>query len=76
MVNLITYGAPANGVFGIPNCEESTESFDLCELAREVISAGVYTPWLQVYVQIIDNLPVESVGTESIEIIDYDCIMH
>ena len=48
MVNLITYGAPSNGIFGIPNCEETTESYELCDLVREIISAGAYQPWLQV----------------------------
>ncbi len=35
MVNLVSYGAPANGIFGIPNCEAETESYELCELARD-----------------------------------------
>ena len=61
MVNLITYGAPANGIFGIPNCEEETESYDLCELVREIVSAGVYQPWLQV-----GSLSALAPGRESI----------
>jgi palmitoyl-protein thioesterase len=48
MVNLITYGAPSNGIFGIPNCEEGTHNYALCELVREIVSAGAYEPWLQV----------------------------
>jgi hypothetical protein len=48
MVNLITYGAPSNGIFGIPNCEEGTHNYELCELVREIVSAGAYEPWLQV----------------------------
>jgi hypothetical protein len=48
MVNLVTYGAPSNGIFGIPNCEEGTHNYELCELVREIVSAGAYEPWLQV----------------------------
>jgi len=44
---LVTYGAPSNGQFGIPDCEETTDSYDLCELARQLLAAAVYDPDLQ-----------------------------
>ncbi len=56
MVNLITYGAPSNGIFGIPNCEEETHNYELCELVRELVSAGAYEPWLQVVLKSIQQL--------------------
>ena len=45
--NLITFGAPHQGVYGVPDCESATGSFVLCELVRELLSAGAYEPWIQ-----------------------------
>jgi len=44
---LITFGAPHQGVFGVPDCESTTGSYLLCEMVRQLIAAGVYTPWIQ-----------------------------
>jgi len=44
---LITFGAPHQGVFGVPECEVTTGSYLLCEMVRQLIAAGVYTPWIQ-----------------------------
>ena len=45
--NLITFGAPHQGVFGIPECLEATDFYELCEMARQLLSAGAYVPWIQ-----------------------------
>merc|ERR1719500_2225977 len=45
--NLITFGSPHQGVFGIPDCTHVTGSFELCELVNEILSAGAYEPWVQ-----------------------------
>jgi len=45
--NLITFGSPHQGVYGIPECTDATGSEALCELVRELLSAGAYTPWVQ-----------------------------
>jgi len=45
--NLITFGAPHQGVYGVPDCEPITGSYELCELVRELLSAGAYEPWIQ-----------------------------
>jgi len=45
--NLITFGAPHQGVFGVPDCAQVTGSFELCELVNELLSAGAYEPWVQ-----------------------------
>jgi len=45
--NLITFGSPHQGVYGIPDCTQATGSEDLCELVRELLSAGAYEPWIQ-----------------------------
>jgi len=45
--NLITFGAPHQGVYGVPDCEEATGSYELCVLVRELLSAGAYEPWIQ-----------------------------
>merc|ERR1711970_1518338 len=45
--NLITFGAPHQGVFGVPDCEIATGSYELCVLVRELLSAGAYEPWIQ-----------------------------
>jgi palmitoyl-protein thioesterase len=44
---LVTYGAPSNGIFGIPDCLETVDSYDLCELARQLLAAAAYDPELQ-----------------------------
>ena len=40
MKTLITFGSPHQGVFGVPHCVETTESYLLCELVRQLISLG------------------------------------
>jgi hypothetical protein len=62
--NLITFGAPHQGVFGVPSCEQLIGVFspllsptlpcpggegwkELCELVRDILTAGAYDPWLQ-----------------------------
>ena len=45
--NLITFGAPHQGVYGVPDCEIATGSYELCVLVREILSAGAYEPWVQ-----------------------------
>jgi len=45
--NLITFGAPHQGVFGVPDCTQFTGSEDLCELVRDLLSAGAYDPFIQ-----------------------------
>jgi len=45
--NLITFGAPHQGVFGVPECLEATGFYELCEMARQLLSAGAYVPWIQ-----------------------------
>merc|ERR1711892_376346 len=45
--NLITFGAPHQGVYGVPSCEIATGSYELCVLVREILSAGAYEPWIQ-----------------------------
>merc|ERR1711936_971836 len=45
--NLITFGSPHQGVFGIPDCTHVTGSLELCELVNEILSAGAYEPWVQ-----------------------------
>jgi len=45
--NLITFGAPHQGVYGVPDCEITTGSHDLCVFVRELLSAGAYEPWIQ-----------------------------
>lgn len=47
MKTLVTYGAPSNGIFGVPDCEASTGSYDLCELVRQILGAAVYDPDMQ-----------------------------
>merc|ERR1712098_132151 len=44
---LITFGAPHQGVYGVPDCEVATGSYELCVLVRELLSAGAYEPWIQ-----------------------------
>ena len=48
MKTLVTYGAPSNGVFGVPDCETETGSYELCEFVRQVLAAAAYDPDLQV----------------------------
>merc|ERR1719430_786448 len=45
--NLITFGSPHQGVYGIPDCSQATGSEELCNLVRELLSAGAYEPWIQ-----------------------------
>lgn len=40
MKTLITFGSPHQGVFGVPHCVETTDSYLLCELVRQLISLG------------------------------------
>ena len=47
MKNLITFGSPHQGVFGVPECESSLGSYALCELVRRLLSEGAYLPWIQ-----------------------------
>ena len=60
--NLITFGSPHQGVFGIPECEAEVPpafllllkdlqvgNVLLCELVRQLISLGAYEPWIQVW---------------------------
>lgn len=47
MKNLITFGSPHQGVFGVPSCEASVGSYELCELVRRLLSEGAYIPWIQ-----------------------------
>eukprot|EP00091_Calanus_sinicus_P009782 TRINITY_DN22741_c0_g1_i1.p1 TRINITY_DN22741_c0_g1~~TRINITY_DN22741_c0_g1_i1.p1 ORF type:complete len:279 (-),score=68.94 TRINITY_DN22741_c0_g1_i1:161-997(-) len=47
MKNLITFGSPHQGVFGVPECEASVGSYELCELVRRLLSEGAYIPWIQ-----------------------------
>ena len=42
MKTLITFGSPHQGVFGVPHCVETTDSYLLCELVRQLISLGGY----------------------------------
>merc|ERR1711976_1017903 len=44
---LITFGSPHQGVFGVPDCVETLDSYLLCEMVRQLISAGAYTDWIQ-----------------------------
>jgi len=48
MKTLVTYGAPSNGIFGVPDCLSATESYALCELVRQILAAAAYDPDLQV----------------------------
>merc|ERR1712241_2689 len=47
MKNLITFGSPHQGVFGVPECEAAVGSYELCELVRRLLSEGAYVPWIQ-----------------------------
>lgn len=47
MKNFITFGSPHQGVFGVPSCEASLGSYELCELVRRLLSEGAYLPWIQ-----------------------------
>ena len=47
MKNLITFGSPHQGVFGVPECQESLGSYTLCELVRRLLTSGAYHPWIQ-----------------------------
>ena len=47
MKTLITFGSPHQGVFGVPECEASVGSYELCELVRRLLSQGAYIPWIQ-----------------------------
>lgn len=47
MRNLITYGSPHQGVFGVPSCVPWSNSYELCELVRQLLSLGAYEPWIQ-----------------------------
>ena len=46
--SLITLGAPSNGIFGVPDCEQFTESYQLCELVRRVLNLAAFNPEMQV----------------------------
>ena len=48
MKTLVTYGAPSNGIFGVPDCLSATDSYALCELVRQILAAAAYDPDLQV----------------------------
>ena len=37
----------SQGVFGVPECLEATGFYELCEMARQLLSAGAYVPWIQ-----------------------------
>jgi len=45
--SLITLGAPSNGIFGVPDCEEATDSYLLCEFVRKVLNGAAYNPDMQ-----------------------------
>jgi len=45
--NLITFGSPHQGVYGVPECQASTGSAILCELIRRLLTEGAYIPWIQ-----------------------------
>merc|ERR1712215_329056 len=47
MRNFITFGSPHQGVFGVPECEATVGSYELCELVRRLLSEGAYIPWIQ-----------------------------
>jgi len=47
MRNLVTFGSPHQGVFGVPECEAEVGNALLCELVRQLISLGAYEPWIQ-----------------------------
>ena len=42
MKTLITFGSPHQGVFGVPHCVDTTNSYLLCEIVRQLISLGGY----------------------------------
>merc|ERR1711936_386153 len=44
---LITFGAPHQGEYGVPDCVSWTGSYELCELVRQLLSLGAYEPWIQ-----------------------------
>ena len=44
----MTYGAPSNGIFGVPDCLETVDNYDLCEFVRQILAAAVYDPDMQV----------------------------
>ena len=47
MKNLVTFGSPHQGVFGVPECQSSLGSYALCEMVRRMLSGGAYLPWIQ-----------------------------
>jgi len=47
MRTLVTYGAPSNGIFGVPDCLETVDNYDLCEFVRQILAAAVYDPDMQ-----------------------------
>ena len=55
---LVTLGSPHQGVFGVPECEETTGSRELCELVRQLLSLGAYVPWIQVSQHMFCTAPV------------------
>jgi len=47
MKTLVTYGAPSAGIFGVPDCESTTGSYELCEFVRQILAAAAYDPDMQ-----------------------------
>ena len=50
--NLVTFGSPHQGVFGVPECQawvgDPVLGPALCELVRRLLNMGAYIPWIQV----------------------------
>lgn len=45
MLNLISFGGPQQGVFGLPDCPSLSSS--TCEHLRELLNYGAYLTWMQ-----------------------------
>ena len=64
--NLVTFGSPHQGVFGVPECQawvgDPVLGPALCELVRRLLNMGAYIPWIQVaappeYTEYIQLIP-------------------
>jgi len=50
MKNLVMFGSPHQGIFGIPKCQSYLRFDSLCQMLKAFISKGVFLPWIQDFV--------------------------
>ena len=72
----MTYGAPSNGIFGVPDCLETVDNYDLCEFVRQILAAAVYDPDMQVMLLFLSRVVTFRIESHIFAWIRIGCIFH